>query len=550
MARTAKRYRKSDKAKQVGFPIYKAGIYARLSVDHDGKKSESIETQVEMLKEFIIRHNENPNREYGLVLCDVYSDLGKTGTNFERPGFERLMNDIREGQINCILVKDFSRFGRNYIETGDYLEKILPFMKVRFISVCDNYDSFASDAKNQELSMNIKNLVNDAYAKDISAKERASKHSAQKNGDYVGSLAPYGYRINEENGVHKLVIDPEPAKIVKRIFQEYADGKRIQHIIDGLFEDGVHRVSDFNQYHHVYCQEGESLHEWGNSSIRAILTRHNYYGDLVQHKYESRFSRGEKWCDILPENEWIVTEGAHEPIISREIFEKVQLRLKAAKEARKVVGWEEADRAFYNVFYCGDCGRKMSTGKSDGYVSYFCMASRYKDARKCPAKSISENKMQSIVRAEITRQLMLSGVQRKNMTALSKNVFQEKIGFLQKELQKIEVDEKKSSGKVTEAFMEYKDGKLTLRAYLDRKEEHSQWEEFFAERKASLEQEIKMLQKKQKEEAKFLRTLLELDGTTRLNQELVEALIDRIYLFGDGRLEIRFKFKGVSENDG
>ena len=118
---------------------------------------------------------ENPNREYEIAVYNIYSDLGKTGTNFDRPGFERMMNDVREGKINCILVKDFSRFGRNYIETGNYLEKILPFMKVRFISVCDNYDSFAPDAKNQELSMNIKNLVNDAYAKDISAKERLTR---------------------------------------------------------------------------------------------------------------------------------------------------------------------------------------------------------------------------------------------------------------------------------------------------------------------------------------------------------------------------------------
>ena len=119
---------------------YKTAIYARLSVDHDDKKSESIETQVEMLKEFIRHQNENADRNSELVLYDLYTDLGKTGTNFERPGFERLMSDIRAGQINCIIVKDFSRFGRNYIETGDYLEKIFPFLKVRFISVCDHYD--------------------------------------------------------------------------------------------------------------------------------------------------------------------------------------------------------------------------------------------------------------------------------------------------------------------------------------------------------------------------------------------------------------------------
>ena len=344
MARTAKRYKKNTEKKVLGIPVCMAAIYARLSVDSDEKKSESIETQVTLIKEFIQKHNENPDREYEIAVYDIYSDLGKSGTNFDRPGFERMMSDVRAGKINCILVKDFSRFGRNYIETGNYLEKILPFMKVRFISVCDNYDSFAPDAKNQELSMNIKNLVNDAYAKDISAKERAAKRIAQKNGEYVGSTAPYGYCVEKINGIYKLMVEPETAKIVRRIFEEYASGDGIQSIIDRLFEDGVHRISDYNQYHHVYCQDGENLHQWGNSSIRAVLNRNNYYGDLVQRKYESRFQRGEKWCDILDESQWIITPNAHEPIISRELFDKAQVRLKAAqqKAIKTTAGWEES----------------------------------------------------------------------------------------------------------------------------------------------------------------------------------------------------------------
>ena len=411
MARTAKRYKKNTEKKVLGIPVCMAAIYVRLSVDSDEKKSESIETQVTLIKEFIQKHNENPNREYEIAVYNIYSDLGKTGTNFDRPGFERMMNDVRAGKINCILVKDFSRFGRNYIETGNYLEKILPFMKVRFISVCDNYDSFAPDAKNQELSMNIKNLVNDAYAKDISAKERAAKRIAQKNGEYVGSTAPYGYCVEKINGIYKLIVEPEAAKIVRRIFEEYASGDGIQSIIDRLFEDGVHRISDYNQYHHVYYKDGEKLHQWGNSSIRAVLNRNNYYGDLVQRKYESRFQRGEKWCDILDESQWIITPNAHEPIISRELFDKAQVRLKAAqqKATKNTVGWEEDERAFYNVFYCGDCKRKMCTRRYGNDVLYFCNAAWYRDERKCRQKSISEEKLQKIVRSELTRQFQLSG---------------------------------------------------------------------------------------------------------------------------------------------
>ncbi|MFR8260888.1 MAG: recombinase family protein [Frisingicoccus sp.] len=468
---------------------------------------------------------------------------------FERPGFERLMSDIRAGQINCIIVKDFSRFGRNYIETGDYLEKIFPFLKVRFISVCDHYDSFAKDADSQELSMNIKNLVNDAYAKDISAKCCASKRACQKNGSYVGGMAPYGYHSVNENGIRKLVIDPETAEIVRRIFEQYTDGMPINRIIDGLFENGVHRISDYNRYHHVYCQDGEVLHQWGNSSIRAVLTRNNYYGDLVQHKYESRFSRGEKWCDLLDEREWIITSEAHEPIISRDMFDKAQIRLKAAKEARSYVGWDENDRAFYNIFYCGDCGRKMATCRTRGHVEYFCQASRYKDGRRCQTKNISEDKLQKIVRSELSRQLQLLKIKKKDITAISRSVLEDQLAIIRKELDKMETDYQKISDQSVQSFLMYKEGKISLQAYLDIKEERSDWETFFQERRNTLGQKIHMLQKQQKEEAKFLRSLLELEGTSRLNAELVEALIDRISLYGDGHLEIVFKFQGVMADD-
>ena len=552
MARTAKRYKKNTEKKATGMPLCMAAIYARLSVDSDEKKSESIETQIALIKEFIQKHNENPDREYEIAVYGIYSDLGKTGTNFDRPGFERMMYDVRAGKINGILVKDFSRFGRNYIETGNYLEQILPFMKVRFISVCDNYDSFAPGARNQELSMHIKNLVNDVYAKDISAKERTAKRIAQKNGEYVGATAPYGYRVEKVNGIHRLIVEPEAAKIVRRIFEEYASGNGIQSMIASMFEDGVHRISDYNKYHHVYCQDGENLHQWGNSSIRAVLNRNNYYGDLVQRKYESRFQRGEKWCDILDESQWMITPNAHEPIISRELFEKAQVRLKAAQEARTTVGWEDDERAFYQVFYCGDCKRKMCTRRHRGNVFYFCNAARYLDERKCSHKSISEEKLQKIVRSELTRQFQSSGLRKKDMSAISSAVFLPKIKEIQTEIRKLDADMERRSEKLAQAFMQYKVGELSKEAYIDyikMKDDRNNWKAFCEERKKSLEQAIRKLEKQQKAEAGFLRSLLEPDGTTRINAGLAEGLIESMYLYGDGRLEINFGFKGAVEHE-
>ena len=545
MARTEKRYLNNVQLRNIQIPVFKTGLYVRLSVDHDDKKSDSIETQTEMLKEFVRKYNERSDKDSELVIYDIYSDLGKTGTNFDRPGFERLMNDIRQGKINCIMVKDFSRFGRNYIETGDYLEKILPFMGVRFISVCDNYDSFAEKSKNQELSVNIKNLINDAYAKDISAKGRAAKRIAQKRGDYVGATAPYGYLCIKENGVRKLVIDPDAAQIVQCIFYSYVNGIAIQHIINKLFEDGVHRISDYNRYHHVYCQEGESLCEWGNSSIRTILTRNLYYGDMVQHKYESRFYKGEKWCDILDEDQWIVVPGTHEPIISREIFEKAQVRLQLSKKQRKSIsGWDNSTRAFYNVFFCGDCKRRMTTFEKRGSVHYFCRARSYKDSRKCYTHGISENKLQAIVRSELSKQLEVLGVKKKNLAIVAKKVYQEKIENIHDEIRKIDLDIRHVSDKIANIFLEYKEGRIPQKEYLSLKKTYLECKNFYEDRKMTLEQKIKDLYKSQCEETAYLGSLLKVSETTRLTPELVEALIDRIYLYSDGHLEICFKFKG------
>lgn len=549
MARTAKRYQEATQKKKSSILVYTAAIYARLSVDNDKKKSESIDTQIALIKEFVQKNNENPDRKYEIVIYGTYSDIGKTGTNFARDGFEQMMQDVRDGKVNCILVKDFSRFGRNYIETGNYLENILPFMRVRFISVCDNYDSFALDAKNQELSMNIKNLINDAYAKDIATKQRAAKRIAQKNGEYVGAKAPYGYCSEKVNGIYKLVIDLEPAKIVRRVFEEYASGRSIRHIVEGLFHDEVHRISDYNRYHHVYRQNEEELFQWSARSVCEVLRRNNYYGDLVQRKRESRFLRGEKGCDELDVSQWIVVPQTHEPIISRELFEKVQSMLNEAERGKNQNLCKADERAFFSVFYCGDCGRKMCTRKIEGRVSYYCGAYQYLDKRKCTSKVISENKMQKIVRDEIIDKFKLSKLRKKDMSGISNSVYEEKIKEIRKEIDCLDNETERRSRELAQIFMKYKEGNVLVDTYKKMKEERDNWKLFCEERKKELEIKIRKLQKQQKEESRFLRSLMDLKGTFHINADLAESLIERMYLYDDGRLEINFRFKEAVENE-
>ena len=184
MARTSK---KKQEVKKLPEKIYSTGIYARLSVDSSERKNESIETQVEIAKDFIGRQDD-------MELYEVYTDIGKTGTNFEREGFERMMRDVRTRKIDCIVVKDLSRFGRNHIETGNYIEKIFPFMGVRFVAVTDNFDSNDISGQGDTMGINLKNLVNEMYARDIAVKVKASRKAKWEQGGYTGGIPPYGYR--------------------------------------------------------------------------------------------------------------------------------------------------------------------------------------------------------------------------------------------------------------------------------------------------------------------------------------------------------------------
>lgn len=382
---------------------YKTAIYARLSSDHGEKKSESLDSQITLLRDFIEKNNNDSSRKEEYTLKGVYADLGISGARFERSQFQLMMQEVQKGSIDCILVKDLSRFGRNYIETGEYLGKILPSMKVRFLAVCDGYDSFSENAGFQEFSVNIKNLVNDVYAKDIAAKSRAAKKTAQSKGIYVGGCPPYGYYVIKEKEGCRFCVDTRAAGIVREIFREYAGGETIAHIVRMLFRQKVHCISDYNRYHHVYCQAGEVLHEWSASTVRKLLSSESYCGDMVQHKYESRFLEGEKGCRFLPEKAWTKVPGTHEPIIGKELFARAKEKLEKSQKRKHSFERGRCQGVFSGLFYCGECKRKMSAGRQKGYINYYCRAGRYLDERKCLAGGISEKKLQKIVCSELEK---------------------------------------------------------------------------------------------------------------------------------------------------
>lgn len=305
-----------------GRKTFNTAIYARLSVEDSGNEQrDSIKTQIDFLKNYI-------NDKLDLLLTGIYCDNGYTGTSFRRPAWKQLLQDIQTGRVNCIVVKDLSRLGRNYIETGEYLEQVFPLLGVRFIAVNDYYDSADSNCNRESMFVALKNLVNAFYSKDISKKITSSANLKQKKGEYQGSHPPYGYLYSEE-GTHKLVIDRVTAPVVKQIYDWALEGFHEQRIVSFLNDKGV--PSPASYFYHLGFLHSPKYSQninWNKSTIKRILENQLYLGHMVRAKtVESLYENIPKHATF--KTDWVITKNTHEAIISEELFNLVQERKKS-----------------------------------------------------------------------------------------------------------------------------------------------------------------------------------------------------------------------------
>ena len=285
--------------------LFNVAVYIRLSrEDGDKEESDSVGNQRRLLTEYIAKKEE-------FILYDIYIDDGYSGTNFNRPDFQRMITDIEEGKVNCVIVKDLSRFGRDYIDTGRYLERYFPEVGVRFISVTDGIDSMK---QTYDMLLPIKNIFNEQYARDISKKIQSTMKSKQKAGEFIGAFTSYGYKKSPVNK-NKLVIDDYAASVVRRIFSLYIHGFGKQKIAKILNEEGIlspveYKKFNCDNYRNAKCLGSTTY--WSYSAVNSILHRQMYVGNMVQGtKHQSMRSRQKK----MPKEDWIIVENTHEPII-------------------------------------------------------------------------------------------------------------------------------------------------------------------------------------------------------------------------------------------
>ncbi|NCE64444.1 hypothetical protein D1159_07530 [Pseudoflavonifractor sp. 524-17] len=523
---------------------YLTAAYVRLSVEDSGKKgADTIEGQKKMLSDFISRRDD-------MELVDIWCDNGETGTSFARPQFEAMMEKVRRGEINCIVVKDLSRFGRNYKETGNYLERIFPFLGVRFIAVTDNFDTLTAERNENGYIVPLKNIINEAYSKDISKKIASSLSSKQKRGDFIGSWAPYGYSKSPEDG-HKLIINVETAPTVRQIFAWRAEGIAVVQIARRLNDAGILSPSAYlyksgqvktEKYHGV---------PWHTQILKSLLSHPVYLGHMVQGRKRQSFYEGAKQIHTL-ETEWAVVENTHEPIIDQRTFDAVQ---KLARERReeynsrlgKFDGMGGSGNIFKRLVYCADCKRPLvryknvSHGKKLWY-NFIC-PTHANDPRACPKKGIREDKLTEIVKAAIQKQVALAADMESVIQGINNSpTFCREVEQARSRIVHAKRTLKRCQSLYDSLYQNYVEGLMNEDEYISLREHYKQQAEEAQQIISNLELE-EANGRQYTPENLFLQAFTQFQSCAELTGDMLAALIDRIYIDGNDGVEIVFRYR-------
>ncbi len=520
----------------------KVGIYFRLSrEDGDKLESDSIRNQRKLITEFL---EKNPK----MKLIKEYVDDGYSGTNFDRPDFIRMVNDAHAGRINCIVVKDLSRLGRNYIETGRYIEKIFPAMGIRLIALNDNYDSVDKSSDESQIIVPFKNLINDAYCRDISLKIRSHLDVKRKSGQFIGSFALYGYEKDPANKNH-LIIDEYAASIVERIFNMKLNGFGSARIAEKLNEQGIQPPFEYKRKCGLKFDSGFKSCDgaaWCEESVDRILKNEMYTGKMIQGKIRKVNYKVKK---SLPteKDEWICVEGTHEPIVSKERFELVQAIME--KDTRTP---PDSDCVFPLSGYvkCGACNqnmvRRVVSGKKK-YVYYHC--STYKAGGNCTSHIVRHDKVESAVLSAIQQQIILLDKLETVLTQIDEQPGEQiAVLTLDRQLEKLKEDIEYYGGLMAKLYKDMVDGVVSRAEYNDLHER-------FARSRSGVEDTYnKLLEKKrlilsgQVHLQPWIENLKKYRNLTELSRSAVVSLVDKVVIQDSQNINVVFAFEDELQN--
>lgn len=515
--------------------IYNVGIYARLSIEDNVTGGDSIENQVAMLKNYIKKNEE-------LTFKKTYIDNGFSGTNFDRDDFNKLLGDVKKDVINTILVKDLSRFGRNYIESGHYIEKVFPNIGVRFIAVNDNFDSL-NIKDNQDLEIALKSIINDSYAKDISKKICTALDAKKKNGKFLGKYAPYGYKKSTDNR-YVLEINDETKNVVKMIFNLRINGMGVTAI--------AHKLNNLNipsQYKYLWLnglrgsKDIEEKALWRGSSVKSLLENSNYIGAIICRQYDSALYKGRQNNKKKLEHVNLI-KNTHAPIIDEEIFYKVQ---SMNKKNNKKMATKNKENILKGMIVCGTCSGKLQ--RSSGYknvkdkekhYTFYC-PKKYIENGGCSFIGIKEDRLKDIIFKNIQLQInILLDEKRYKETQINSPKYKKDLSILESKLDKLISKKNKIKRLKEDTYKDLKEGLLSSSGYE------------FASKKYEKEYSLLLKQIKLLEiqKSSFLETLnntavnnmISFKNERKLTRKMLESLIEKI-IVTENKVIIEYKFK-------
>ena len=526
--------------------IWKTALYVRLSVEDNGKESDSVENQTALLEEYVANH---PH----LKKTALFVDNGYTGTDFLRPEFTRMMEAVQDGLVDCVVVKDLSRLGRNYIETSQFIEKICPFYGLRFIAVNDSYDTATVTSEGQ-LSASLSNIVNDYYAKDISRKVTSALRAKMERGDYIGNYAPHGYRKDPENKNH-LLIDPETAPVIQQIFEWRAEGISYMGICKLLNDAGIPSPGQYKLNHGIETNNNKKKRTvlWNKHKITEILKDIVYIGHLAQKKGSQCLYGGIPY-HITSEEEWIVVKNTHEPLISEELFEKVKQINNAVLERQKANTGKydhlpKEKNIYGKKFTCADCGaimkltRSFSTKKDKVYFTFKCPTYAEHGSRGCSDIKMRKADLDEAVFTFIKSQMdvfidmenTLRRLLAMKKAKLKQNNTQQEIKALR---QKLANKQSLLSG----LYVDLKEGMLS-------QDEYGHHREIITADIKALETNLAELENAKNEteeqitgEMKWKFMIQRFYDATEMTAEMADAFIESMKLHEDGSLEIKLSY--------
>ena len=505
-------------------------LYLRLSqedVDLNTNRAKDESNSISAQRALLLREI-----ELDRSLCDLprveFCDDGFSGTNFDRPAFHDMIEQTKRGQISCIVVKDMSRFGRDYIEVGDYLEHIFPFMGVRFKSVNDHYDSDRLNGNTAGMDVAFQNLVYDYYSKDLSKKVKSAMRTKQRSGGYV-TCCTYGYRVLPDQK-HRMVLDPEAAAVVRRIFDEALEGRTTSQIARGLNADGIPTPMVYKGGKRRDGLAKTAL--WSHSRVWEMLNNIKYTGCMVNHTRESMTVRASSQ-KRLPASQWIVTEGAHEPIVTREEFE-------AARGAiRKVRPHSRRASTEYYPFYCAHCGRKLQ--RTQGTDTHFYCVSAYMDGRETSCQQVKWDKsdLERVLLSALRAQTALMTVEAQNHTRDDAG----RGAALRRRLKSLSEEIKGSDSQQVKSYLDYREGRISREDFISGREQRNLRLEEARQELARVEADYEGFlweQEDTKKQSALARQVSCLDEGA-LKQRMYEA-IERVNIRDAGDIEIIWKF--------